>query len=159
MRNWVPPSGAGQTRQKEKELRPQVWAEMPLEPCLQTSEPGPWRGHPCCESMAEGTPRGGGNPPGTTSCLSSRALWSPHLYSAGAGAAGHSELQTCLPSSLSFFSLARCAGQGGDHRRARDTHPGPSSWELQGSDSLRGQGSWWRRISSSFWWQISHFQD
>ena len=97
---------------------------------------------PCCESMAMGTLRGSGSPPGTTSCLSSRALWSPHLYRAGAGgAAGRSELQTCLPSSLRFSSLARCAGQGGDRRRARDTHPAPSSREPQGSGSLRGQGS------------------
>ena len=97
---------------------------------------------PCCESTAVGTLKGGSRPPGTTSCLSSRALWSPHLYRAGAGgAAGRSELQTCLPSSQSFSSLVRCAGQGGDRRRARDTHPVPSSQEPQGSGSLRGQGS------------------
>ena len=113
---------------------------------------------PCCESTAVGNPRGGSRPPGTTSCLSSRAPWSPHLYRAGTGAAGCSELQTCLPSSLSFSSLARCAGQGGDSRRARDTHPAPSSREPQGSGSWRGQGSLFKRISPSFWWQISHFQ-
>ena len=142
MRTWVPPSRAGsQTGQKEKELRPQVWAEMSPEPCLETSVLGPWRGCPLRSSTAVGTPRGGSSPPGTTSCLSSRAPWSPHLYRAGAGAAGRSELQTCLPSSLRFSSLARCAGQGGDRRRARDTHPAPSSWEPQGSDSVRGQGS------------------
>ena len=45
-----------------------------------------------CESTAVGTLKGGSRPPGTTSCLSSRAPWSPHLYRAGTGAAGHSEL-------------------------------------------------------------------
>ena len=110
---------------------------------------------PCCESTAVGTLKGGGRPPETTSCLSSRAPWSPHLYSVGAGAAGCSELQTCLPSSLRFSSLARCAGQGGDCRRTQDTHPAPSSREPQGSASWSGQGSFWERISPSFQWQIS----
>ena len=96
---------------------------------------------PCCESTAVGTPRDGGSPPGKTSCLSFRAPWSPHLYRVGAGAAGRSELQTCLPSSLSFSFSARCAGQGGDRRRARDAHLAPSSREPQGSDSLRVLGA------------------
>ena len=90
---------------------------------------------PCCESTAVGTLKGGSRPPGTTSCLSSRAPWSPHLYRGEDGVVGRSELQTCLPSSLSFSSWDRCAGQGGDHRRARDAQPAPSSWELQRSDS------------------------
>ena len=97
---------------------------------------------PCCESTAVGTLKGGGRPPETTSCLSSRAPWSPHLYSVGAGAAGCSELQTCLPSLLCFSALARCAGQGGDCRRARAAYPTSSSREPQGSGSWRGQGSW-----------------
>ena len=113
---------------------------------------------PCCGSTVMGTPRSGSSPPGITSCLSSRALWSPHLYRVGAGEAGGSELQTCLPSSLRFSSSARCAGQGGDRRRAQDTHPAPSSREPQVSVRWRGQGSLWERISTSFWWQISHFQ-
>ena len=45
------------------------------------------------------------------------------------------------PQTIAPGSLARCAGQGGDRRRARDTHPAPSSREPQGSGSLRGQGS------------------
>ena len=160
MRTWVPPSRAdGQTGQKEKKLRTQLWAEMPLEPCLETSALGPWRGRPLLRLHSHGNPEEWQQPPpGITSCLSSRALWSPHLYRVGAGEAGGSELQTCLPSSLRFSSSARCAGQGGDRRRAQDTHPAPSSREPQGSGRWRGQGSLWERISPSFWWQISHFQ-
>ena len=120
---------------KEKELIPQVCAEMPLESCLETSEPGPQRGRPLLRVHGRGNPEGWQQPPGTTSCLSSRAPWSSHLYRVGAGVAGHSELQRCLPSSLSFSSSARCAGQGGDSRRARDSHPAPSSREPHGSGS------------------------
>ena len=143
MRTWVPPSRAGgQTSRKRKSCDLRSGLRCLLSPA--------WR-HLCWVhggAAPSAAPRlwepqgGGSSPPGTTSCLSSRALWSPHLYRAGAGgAAGRSELQTCLPSSLRFSSLARCAGQGGDRRRARDTHPVPSSQEPQGSGSLRGQGS------------------
>ena len=116
---------------------------MPLEPCLETSVPGPRRGHPLVRVHSCGNPRGSSSPPGKTSCLSFRAPWSSHLYRGGAGVAGHSELQRCLPSSLSFSSSARCAGQGGDGRRARDAHPAPSSREPHGSGRWRGQGSRW----------------
>ena len=44
-KNWVPTSRVGdQTGQKEKELKLQVWADMPPEPCLEISELGPRRG-------------------------------------------------------------------------------------------------------------------
>ena len=157
MRTWVPASRAGgQTGQKEKELRPQVWAEMSPEPCLETSALGPWRGRPCRSSTAVGTPRGGSSPPGTTSCLSSKAPWSLHLYRAGA--AGWPELQTCLLSSLSFSSSSRYARQGGDRMSARDAHPASSSWEPQCLGTGGARDPHGERISPSFWWQISHFQ-
>ena len=109
-------------------------------------------------SMAMGTPRGGSRHPRTTSCLSSRVPWSPHLYRVGAGAAGRSELQTGLPSSLRFSASAGCGGQGGDSRRARGTHLPPvhrnlKSWTAGGTRDTDG-----KRISPSFPWQISHFQ-
>ena len=90
---------------------------------------------PCCGATDVGTPRGGGSPPGTTSCLSSKAPQSPHLYRAGVGAAGRSELQTCLPSSLRFPSSARCGSREGTTGR----HGTPSLPPVHGN--LRAQAA------------------
>ena len=152
MRTWVSPSiVGGQTGQKEKELRPQVWAEMPPEPCLETSEPGPWRRRPLLRVHGHGNPEGQCSPPGTTSCLSSRAPWSPHLYRAGPGVAGRSELQTCLPSSLSFSSSARCAG----HEGTAGGHGMPTLSPAHENHRARAAGGArdpdGERISPSFW--------
>ena len=47
---------------KEKELIPQVCAEMPLESCLETSEPGPQRGRPLAVGPRPWEPREAATP-------------------------------------------------------------------------------------------------
>ena len=131
---------------------------MPPEPSLETVEPGPWRGFPLLQVHSWGNPEGRRHPPRTTSCLSSRAPWSPHLYRVGVGAAECSKLQTCLPSCLRFSASARCAGQGGDHRRAWDANPTPVHGNVRAQEAGWTRDPDGERISPSFRWQISNFQ-
>ena len=106
MKSWSPPSGAGgQNKQKVKEVRPQGWAEMP-------SLPGKRRGPPCCVSMAWESCRAAAAPQGPHSVCP----LGPHdllIHTGWVRVSGHSELQTCLPSSLHFSALVRYGGQEG----------------------------------------------
>ena len=139
-------------------MKPQVWAEMPPEPCLEISLPIHGGFALLVWIPSHGNPKGRQQLPRGHILLVLKGPVVSSSVQSGGRAAECSELQTCLPSSLRFSALTRCGGQEGDCRRAWDAHLPPvhrklRAWAAGGTRDPDGE-----RISPSFWWQISHFQ-
>ena len=125
---------------KEKELRPQAWAEMPLEPCLETSVPGPKRATPWCESTAVGTPGAAAAPQGRHPVcpLGPRGL----LICTGWGRVGWALRAADMPSILSeLLLLSQMCRAGRGLQEGKGRSPCPQLTGTSGLRQLEGAGS------------------